>query len=196
MNYDFFAILDQDVPRCRSRVRFMGPKCFTRSWGLGWGGHRRTYLSLTGVGSACNRPDRLERSLAKIQETKGASSQGVKNPESRRSRRSSPHRDHRRWADSPEGDDKSEYPERSRSSSSCQTTESRIAPRSRCLHPPGACGSSDCRELARPSEADGSLRLALALPRRTPVAQGGRRTLQDLARRASCRNRQASLPRP
>ena len=114
MNYDFFAILDQDVPRCRSWVRFMGPKCFTRSWGLGWGGHRRTYLSLAGVGSACNRPDRLERSLAKIQETKGASSQGVKNPESRRSRRSS-----------------------------CQTTESRIAPRSRCLHPPGACGSSD-----------------------------------------------------
>ena len=103
----------------------------------------------------------LERSLAKIQETKGASSQGVKNPESRRSRRSS-----------------------------CQTTESRIAPRSRCLHPPGACGSSDCRELARPSEADGSLRLALALPRRTPVAQGGQRTLQDLARRAPCRNRQ------
>jgi len=46
MNYDFFAILDQDVPRCRSWVRFMGPKCFTRSWGLGWGGHRRTYLSL------------------------------------------------------------------------------------------------------------------------------------------------------
>ena len=195
MNYDFFAILDQDVPRCRSWVRFMGPKCFTRSWGLGWGGHRRTYLSLTGVGSACNRPDRLERSLAKIQETKGASSQGVKNPESRRSRRSSPHRDHHA-ADSPEGDDKSEYPERSRSSSSCQTTESRIAPRSRCLHPPGACGSSDCRELARPSEADGSLRLALALPRRTPVAQGGQRTLQDLARRAPCRNRQASLPRP
>ena len=161
MTYDFIAILDQDVPRCRSWVRFMGPKCFTRSWGLGWGGHRRTYLSLTGVGSACNRPDRLERSLAKIQETKGASSQGVKNPESRRSRRSS-----------------------------CQTTESRIAPRSRCLHPPGACGSSDCRELARPSEADGSLRLALALPRRTPVAQGGQRTLQDLARRAPRRNRQ------
>ena len=24
MNYDFFAILDQDVPRCRSWVRFMG----------------------------------------------------------------------------------------------------------------------------------------------------------------------------
>ena len=114
MTYDFIAILDQDVPRCRSWVRFMGPKCFTRSWGLGWGGHRRTYLSLTGVESACNRPDRLERSPAKIQETKGASSQGVKNPESRRSRRSS-----------------------------CQTTESRIAPRSRCLHPPGACGSSD-----------------------------------------------------
>ena len=161
MTYDFIAILDQDVPRCRSWVRFMGPKCFTRSWGLGWGGHRRTYLSLTGVGSACNRPDRLERSLAKIQETKGASSQGVKNPESRRSRRSS-----------------------------CQTTESRIAPRSRCLHPPGACGSSDCREMAQPSESDASLRLGLALPRRTPVAQGGQRTLQDLARRAPRRNRQ------
>ena len=34
MNYDFIAILDQDVPRCRSWVRFMGPKCFTRSWGF------------------------------------------------------------------------------------------------------------------------------------------------------------------
>src|SRR5271157_2209170 len=73
MNYDFFAILDQDVPRCRSWVRFMGPKCFTRSWGLGWGSHRRTYLSLTGVGSACYRPDRLERWLAKIKDLKGAS---------------------------------------------------------------------------------------------------------------------------
>src|SRR5271166_7199392 len=111
-----------------------------------------------------------------------------KNPESQRSRRSSPHRDPRRWADSPEGDDKSVYPERSRSSSACQTTESRIAPRSRCLHPPGACGSSDCRELAQPSESDGSLRLGLTLPRSTQVAQGVQRTLQDLARRASCRN--------
>ena len=27
MTYDFIAILDQDVPRCRSWVRFMGPKC-------------------------------------------------------------------------------------------------------------------------------------------------------------------------
>ena len=116
-----------------------------------------------------------------------------KNPESQRSRRSSPHRDHRRWADSPEGDDKSVYPERSRSCSACQTTESRIAPRSRCLHPPESrrvCGSSDCRELAQPSESDGSLRLGLALPRRTQVAQGGQRTLQDLARRAPRRNRQ------
>src|SRR5271166_5909832 len=115
MNYDFFAILDQDVPRCRS-------------WGLGWGSHRRTYLSLTGVGSACYRPDRLERWLAKIKDLKGASIHMEKSPESQRSRRSSPHRDHRRWADSPEGDDKSEYPERSRSCSACQTTESRIAP--------------------------------------------------------------------
>jgi len=55
MTYDFIAILDQDVPRCRSWVRFMGPKCFTRSWGLGWGGHRRTYLSLTSVGSGSAR---------------------------------------------------------------------------------------------------------------------------------------------
>ena len=42
--------------RCRSWVRFMGPKCFTRSWGLGWGGHHPTYLYLTGVGSACKLP--------------------------------------------------------------------------------------------------------------------------------------------
>ena len=31
MTYDFIAILDQDVPRCRSWVRFMGPKCFIPS---------------------------------------------------------------------------------------------------------------------------------------------------------------------
>jgi len=42
--------------RCRSWVRFMGPKRFTRSWDLGWGGHRPTYLYLTGVGSACKLP--------------------------------------------------------------------------------------------------------------------------------------------
>jgi hypothetical protein len=119
------------------------------------------YLYLTGVGSACNRLDPQERSLARIEEMKGASSQVVRKTESRRSRRSS-----------------------------CQTTDSRIAPRSRCLHPPGACGSSDCRELAQPSAADGSLRLGLALPRRTPVAQRVQRTLQDLGRRAPCRNRQ------
>ena len=36
-----------------------GAEVFYQLLGLGWGGHRRTYLSLTSVGSTCNRPDRL-----------------------------------------------------------------------------------------------------------------------------------------